>query len=293
MGDTTLEEAERLTKKYFDRIPRSEETHDTFAVEPRPDHYVRVEMQTLHFGPALDIRHRIPGVGHPDRPAVELLGEILGDARGPIGAATVGEGLATSLASNTLVTHTNRFSFPATLNVVAHGSNLEALEPAIIGAMENLRTEQIADDVIRAAKKRRRAYWERRRLNWDDVAFDMGHYAIMDSWQTPLSRDGRASRSDGRRVTGDREEISREDEPHPRRRHAGAGAMSGRILLFAVGFSLAGGSAHAHAIRSPTTRPKPSSSATADLFCLPRTITASSSTKASSPSWLETRTPRR
>ncbi len=184
VGDTTLEEAERLTKKYFDRIPRSEETHDTFAVEPRPDHYVRVEMQTLHFGPALDIRHRIPGVGHPDRPAVELLGEILGDARGPIGAATVGEGLATSLASNTLVTHTNRFSFPATLNVVAHGSNLEALEPAIIGAMENLRTEQIADDVIRAAKKRRRAYWERRRLNWDDVAFDMGHYAIMDSWQT-------------------------------------------------------------------------------------------------------------
>ena len=62
VGDTTLEEAERLTKKYFDRIPRGEETHDTLAVEPRPDRYLRVEMQTPNFGPAIDVRHRIPGV---------------------------------------------------------------------------------------------------------------------------------------------------------------------------------------------------------------------------------------
>ena len=37
---------------------------------------------------------------------------------------------------------------------------------------------------IELAKKRRRAYWERRRLDWDDVAFDLGHYEIMDSWKT-------------------------------------------------------------------------------------------------------------
>jgi predicted Zn-dependent peptidase len=184
VGDTTLAEAERLTKKYFDRIPPSEETHDTLAVEPRPDHYVRVEMQTPHFGPAIDVRHRIPGVGHPDRPAVELLGEILGDRRGPVGEATVGKGLATSLSSNTVVTHTDRFSYPATLNLVAHGSDLDALERALIDAIDRLRTNLIPEDVIAAAKKRRRAHWQRRRLNWDDVAFDIGHYAIMDTWQT-------------------------------------------------------------------------------------------------------------
>jgi len=184
VGDTTLEEAERLTKRYFDRIPRSRETHDTLAVEPRPDHYVRVEMQTPHFGPAIDVRHHIPGVGHPDRPAVELLGEILGDPRGPIGEATLGQGLASRLSSNTVVTHTNRFSFPATLNVVAHGNDLGTLEPALIEALEALRSTTIPEPVIAAAKKRRRAYWERRKLNWDDVAFDVGHYAVMDSWQT-------------------------------------------------------------------------------------------------------------
>ncbi len=184
VGDTTLDEAERLTEKYFDRIPRSQETHDTLAVEPRPDHYLRVEMQTPNFGPAIDVRHRIPGVGHPDRPAVELLGEILGDRKGPVGNATIGQGVATSLSSNTVVTHTNRFSFPATLNVVAHSDDLDALEPALIGALDQLRSTRIPESTIAAAKKRRRAYWQRRRLNWDNVAFDIGHYAIMDTWQT-------------------------------------------------------------------------------------------------------------
>ena len=184
VGDTTLAEAEGLAKKYFDRIPRGEETHDTLAVEPPPDSYVRVEMQTPNFGPAVDVRHRIPAVGHPDRPAVELLAEILGDARGPVGEATVGRGLATSLSSNTVVTHTNRFSFPSTLNVVARGGDTAALEPALIGAIDRLRSTPVSETAIAAAKKRRRAYWERRRLDWDDVAFDIGHYAIMDSWQT-------------------------------------------------------------------------------------------------------------
>ena len=165
VGDTTLEEAEHLTKTYFDRIPRSQETRDTLAVEPRPDHYVRVEMQTPNFGPAIDVRHRIPGVGHPDRPAIELLGEILGDPRGPVGDATMGQGVATSLSSNTVVTHTNRFSFPATLNVVAHGDDLDALEPALIGALDQLRSTRIPESAMAAAKKRRRAYWQRRRLN--------------------------------------------------------------------------------------------------------------------------------
>ena len=184
IGDTTLEEATRLTHEYFDRIPRGEETHDTLAVEPAPDHYVRVEMQTPHFGPAIDVRHRIPGVGHPDRPAVELLTEILGDPRGPVGEATVGRGIATSIASNTVVTHTNRFSFPATTNLVLHGTDVEALEHATVAALDDLRAVPIPEAAIAAAKKRRRAYWERRRLNWDDVAFDVGHYAIMDRWQT-------------------------------------------------------------------------------------------------------------
>jgi predicted Zn-dependent peptidase len=184
VGDTTLEQAKALTHKYFDRIPRGEETHDTLAIEPVPAHHVRVEMQTPNFGPAIDVRHRIPGVGHPDRPAVELLVEVLGDARGPIGAATIGKGLASRLTSNTVVTHTNRFSFPATMNLVVHGDDLGALEPVLVDALEALRDEPIEDSVIAAAKKRRRAYWERRRLNWDDIAFDIGHYAIMDSWQT-------------------------------------------------------------------------------------------------------------
>lgn len=187
VGDTTVPDVQRLAATYFGAIPRAAETHDTLAIEPIHDELIRVESTVRNSGPAVDLRHRIPGVGHPDRPAVELLREILGHARGPLGDALIGAGLARAISANTNVTHTDRFSFPATLNIVVHAPSNDALprtEAALVAAVEALKDTPIADATIAAAKKRRRAAWERRRLNWDDLAFDLGHYEIMDSWRT-------------------------------------------------------------------------------------------------------------
>jgi predicted Zn-dependent peptidase len=187
VGDTTLAAVQRLAEQYFARIPRAAETHDTLAVEPPHHELIRVEMDTPRYGPAIDVRHRIPAIGHPDRAAVELLGEVAGDPAGPVGQATVGAGVALSLSSNTVVTHTDRFSVPSSLNIVARASSnerLEDLEAALVAAVEKLAAAPIDDAALAAAKKRRRTHWERRKLNWDDLAFDLGHYEIMSSWQT-------------------------------------------------------------------------------------------------------------
>jgi len=187
IGDTDLETVRGLADKYFGKLPRGEETYDTLAIEPAPDHLVRVEMETDHFGPAIDMRHRIPGVGHPERATAELMSEILGDPRGPVGRTLIEQGLARSVASNTVVTHTDRFSFPGTANLVVHAVNegkLEELEHAMVQALEALKRGSLDESVISAAKKRRRLAWENRRLSWDQVAFDLGHYEIMDSWRT-------------------------------------------------------------------------------------------------------------
>lgn len=142
IGDTDLETVRALAEKYFAALPRGDETHDTLAIEPPPDHLVRVEMETEHYGPVIDMRHRIPGVGHPERSTAELMSEIVGDPRGPVGRALIEEGLARTIASNTVVTHTDRFSFPGTANLVAtatDASELEALEQAMVAALEALK----------------------------------------------------------------------------------------------------------------------------------------------------------
>ncbi len=187
VGDTTLAEVERLARSYFAAIPRGPETHDTLAVEPVHHELIRVEMSTKTYGPAIDVRHRIPGVGHPDRPAIELLAEIIADPDGPIGWPTLGAGLATSLSADTVVTHTDRFSFPSSLNIVERAASADAMAPleeSLVAAVDALRSKPISDAVINRAKKRQRVTWERRKLNWDDLAFDLGHYEIMDSWRT-------------------------------------------------------------------------------------------------------------
>ena len=187
VGDTTLAEVEPLTERYFGSMPRATETHDTLAVEPAHEETIRVEMTTPHYGPLIDLRHRIPGVGHLDRPAVELLREIVGARDGPVGEATVEAGLATSISANTVVTHTDRFSFPGTLNIVVQAKRneeLPALEKTLLASVEEISKTLIDARTIELAKKQRRVYWERRRLNWDDVAFDLGHYETMDSWKT-------------------------------------------------------------------------------------------------------------
>ncbi len=187
VGDTTLPQVERLAREYFGRLPRAAETHDTYAIEPVHQEVITVEMHTPRFGPAIDLRHRIPGVGHPDRPAVELWREILADPRGPLGSRLLAPGPASAVSANTVVTHTDRFSLPATLNIVARtgrDEDLPALRTAMADAVDALGRAPLEERTIAAAKKRRRAAWERRRLNWDDVAFDLGHYEIMDSWRT-------------------------------------------------------------------------------------------------------------
>ena len=54
----------------------------------------------------------------------------------------------------------------------------------MVQALEAVKRGSLDETVIAAAKKRRRIAWEKRRLNWDQVAFDLGHYEIMDSWKT-------------------------------------------------------------------------------------------------------------
>jgi len=133
--------------------------------------------------PRVEIRHGIPGIGHPDRAAFDVLALVAVPA---IERALAAADLEGSVGANTRVIHTSRFGVPATLNldVLADADDLEAIEMAVIGALETLAAGQVDADDLELAKKTLRTQWYRKVADADALAFEIGHFQTMDRWQT-------------------------------------------------------------------------------------------------------------
>jgi len=132
------------------------------------------------------VRHRIPGVGHPDRPAFDLIAALLAGPHGVAARRLREAGAAAFVTADFRVIHTNRFGSPAAINVVARAQSdaeLAAVERALLAAVDDLRTGRIDAAELARARKRLRLEWAELLNNPQELAFTVGHYHTMDSWR--------------------------------------------------------------------------------------------------------------
>lgn len=188
VGDVTMADVVPLAERYFGALPRGPEPPADLDLEaePVPGGSVRLDWSEP-LSPQVHIRHRIPGIGHPDRPVFELIAALL---RGPHGMAAqrlAAGGSSATVAVDFRVIHTGRFGSPAALNLVARAgadADLPAVERALLAAIEDLREGRIDAGALTRARKRLRLEWAEFLNNPQELAFLIGHYHTMDHWST-------------------------------------------------------------------------------------------------------------
>ena len=184
VGGVSLEEMIPKVEHYFGWMERAPEPRRTQAIEPPPTAEQRLIWRSETLEPRVEVRYRIPGVGHPDRPHFDVLAEIAVPA---LREAFRKAGIDARVGANTRVVHTSRFGIPATLNfeaIMSDPEQLEAAERVLIGTLEGLASASIPTEELEVAKKLLRTEWNRIARNPDALGFEIGHFQTMDSWRT-------------------------------------------------------------------------------------------------------------
>jgi predicted Zn-dependent peptidase len=183
IGGVTLEDMVPLVADYFGAMEPAPEPPRAEAVEPVPMAERRLIYRNDNLAPRVEIRHGIPGIGHPDRAAFDVLALLAVPA---IERSLAAAGLAGRVAANSRVIHTSRFGVPATLNieVLAAADDLAAVETAVLRALTDMAADDVNTDDLDLAKKTLRTDWYRTVANADALAFEIGHFQTMDRWQT-------------------------------------------------------------------------------------------------------------
>jgi len=121
-------------------------------------------------------------VGHPDRPQFEVLKKAL---EPHLQSVLSSAGVAASVDVNTLVVHTTRFGVPASLNIevtVDNAVQTATVEALILDEIHKLSEDPLPEDDVALARKILRTQWYRTAANPSDLAFEIGHFEVMDSW---------------------------------------------------------------------------------------------------------------
>jgi zinc protease len=137
--------------------------------------------------PSIVLRYRIPGVGHPDRPALDTIAALAQGRHGLLSNPLIGQGLASSVGADFRVIHIYRFGTPAAINFVAAATSDEALpatERAMLEAIEELRAGHLDPALLERARRSLRLEWEQTRADRLELAFTIGHFQSMDAWKT-------------------------------------------------------------------------------------------------------------
>ena len=101
--------------------------------------------------------------------------------------AVTDAGIDGSVDINTRVVHTSRFGVPASINielVLNNASQVEKAERALLAELRRLGEEPLPADQVAHARKKLRTAWYRTAANPGRLAFQIGHFEVMDSWRT-------------------------------------------------------------------------------------------------------------
>ena len=183
VGGVTLAEMVPLVDRYFGWMERAPEPTRARAVEPPPAAERRLTYRSEDLAPRVEVRHMIPGVGHADRPHMDVAAEVL---RLQVARALTAAGISGTVDVNTRVVHTSRFGIPGSINVevITPQEHLSAAEAVVTRVVDGLGSAPGTEEDLALAKKRLRTAWFRTVRDADQLAFDIGHFQTMDSWET-------------------------------------------------------------------------------------------------------------
>ena len=184
IGGVSLEEMIPLVERYFGQMERAPEPERYAGLEPLPVGEKRLTWRSDVLAPRVELRFQIPGVGHPDRPAFDVLAEAF---ESKLQSAVADAGLDARLNINTRVVHTSRFGVPASINlelVLATAADAGDAEAALLEEIERLSKTPLADADVALARKHVRTDWYRMAMDPSRLAFEIGHFEVMDSWRT-------------------------------------------------------------------------------------------------------------
>lgn len=184
IGGVTLDEMIPRVEKYFGHMERAPEPSRYQGREPLPSAEKRLIWRSDSFSPRVEVRYQIPGVGHPDRPAFDVLAEAF---EAHLQAVVTDAGIDGSIDINTLVVHTSRFGVPASINielVLVDASQIEKAEHTLLAELRKLGEEPLSADQVTYAQKKLRTEWYRTAVDSGALAFEIGHFEVMDSWRS-------------------------------------------------------------------------------------------------------------
>ena len=184
IGGVTLEEMIPKVEKYFGHMERAPEPARYQGREPLPSAEKRLTWRSDTLAPRVEVRYQIPGVGHPDRPLFDVLGEAF---EAYLQSAVTEAGVDGTVDINTRVVHTSRFGVPASINielVLKDASQSGEAEAALLAGLRRLGEEPLPADDVALARKKLRTGWYRTAIDPNRLAFEIGHFEVMDSWRT-------------------------------------------------------------------------------------------------------------
>ena len=198
IGGVTLDDMVPKVEKYFGHMERKPEPPRYRGREPMPTAEKRLTWRSDELSPRVEVRFQIPGVGHPNRPVFDVLAAAL---EPHLQSLFVAEGISATVNINTRVVHTERFGVPASINfevLVSNPAHLEVTEHLLLRELRRLADEPLPDPAVALASKKLRTEWYRTAADPNALAFQIGHFQVMDRWQTLESyldaRDNTSSR---------------------------------------------------------------------------------------------------
>ena len=176
-GGVTLEQLIPMVDRHFGHMPRQAEPPRYKGIEPVPRGEKRLIWRDDDLPPRIEIRHQIPGVGHPDRPHFDVLAEAV---TRQLQSVLRGAGSSASVTWNTRVVHATRFGVPASLNleVVLDGADPDQTEAVLVRTLARLATESLDPGLIDLAQKTLRTNWLRTAADTEPP--DSGDRALPD-----------------------------------------------------------------------------------------------------------------
>jgi predicted Zn-dependent peptidase len=205
IGGVTLEDMIPKVEKYFGHMQRKPEPPRYQGREPLPSGEKQLTWRSNLLEPRVEVRYQIPGVGHPDRPQFEVLAEAL---QPHLQSIMDDAEIDSSVDVNTRVVHTARFGVPASLNfevIVEDAGEVQSASRLLHSELARLAGNALAEDDVALARKRLRSEWYRTAADPNALAFQIGHFEVMDSWQTLqpyLAARDRTTPSDIQRLAG-------------------------------------------------------------------------------------------
>ena len=145
VGDCTLTDVQRLADTYFGRIPRGPEPPAQMDIEtdPSPGGTARLDwMEPLR--PRVVVRHRIPAVGHPDRPVFDLIAALLRGRNGMLAATLTASRDHEASECLGAEASASRTGFPGSLNMTAFGCRDDDCRPSSASCSTSFRTFNMA-----------------------------------------------------------------------------------------------------------------------------------------------------